>query len=189
MSTSRVEAFSDGVMAIIITLMAFQVQRPEGYDFKALRASVPSLLVFILSFVLIGIYWNNHHHLLRVTKRVTPAIMWANLHLLLWLCLVPIVTAWIGAFPMKPLPTASYATVCLFAGAAYWLLTRKIIAAHGTDSDIGRAIGGDLKGNLSVVAYAAAIPLAFLSPLITLGLCVLVAVMWIIPDRRLDTPR
>ena len=187
MSTNRLEAFSDGVMAIIITLMAFEVKRPEGTDLQALREILPTLLVFILSFVLIGTYWNNHHHLMSAAKRVTSAVMWSNLHLLLWLCLVPIGTAWVGSYYTEPLPVATYSAICLMAGWAYWLLTRAIIAADKPDSDIRRAIGGDLKGNLSVVAYAAGIPLAFVSPIITYALCAGVLVAWLIPDRRLAT--
>ena len=186
MSTTRLEAFSDGVMAILITLMAFEVKRPEGTDLQALSDILPTLLVFILSFVLIGTYWNNHHHLMRAAKSVTPAIMWANLHLLLWLCLVPIGTAWVGTNYLDPLPAATYSAICLLAGWAYWLLTHAIIAADKPDSDVRRAIGSDAKGNLSVVAYAAGVPLAFVSPFITYVLCAGVLVAWLIPDRRLS---
>jgi len=185
MSTGRVEAFSDGVMAIIITIMAFGIEPPIGTDLEALGEVVPSLLVFALSFAPIGTYWNNHHHLLSAAKKITPAVMWANLHLLFWLCLVPVVTAWVADHYEESLPAASYAAVCLLAGAAYWLLTRAIIGANGRDSDFARAIGSDLKGNVSVVAYSAAFVLAFLSPFACYAICLAVALMWIIPDRRL----
>lgn len=185
MSTGRLEAFSDGVMAIIITIMAFGVDPPQGADLDALGEVLPSLLVFALSFALIGTYWNNHHHLLRAANRITPAVMWANLHLLFWLSLVPIVTAWVGDYYAESLPAAGYGVVSLAAAGAYWLLVRAIIAADGPDSDIARAIGSDVKGNLSVVAYLAAVGLAFVSPYISYAILVAVALMWIIPDRRL----
>jgi len=185
MSTGRVEAFSDGVMAIIITIMAFGVTPPQGADLDALGEVLPSLLVFALSFALIGIYWNNHHHLLGAAGRITPAVMWANLHLLFWLSLVPIVTAWVGDYYSESLPAAGYGLVSLAAAGAYWLLVRAIIGADGPDSDIARAIGSDVKGNLSVVAYVAAVGLAFVSPYISYAILVAVALMWIIPDRRL----
>ena len=184
--TDRLEAFSDGVMAVIITIMAFSIPTPEGSSPAALRGLVPHLLVYVLSFVMVGIYWNNHHHLLRATERISGAVMWANLFLLFWLSLFPIVTAWVGRFPRTHLPAVAYGLVGLGAGVAYSLLVRMIIRVNGTDSTVGRSIGTDTKGYLSLVLYTAGMVLTIVvSPWVGYALYCAVAVMWIIPDRRL----
>jgi uncharacterized membrane protein len=182
--TGRVEAFSDGVLAVIITIMAFELRAPVGGSFTDLRARLPALLVYILSFVFIGMYWNNHHHLLRAARRVTAGVMWANLHLLFWLSLIPVLTEWMGEHSTDSAPAATYAMVSLGAGIAFIILTRAIIRADGSDSLVARAIGRDYKGRVSLVAYAAAIGLAFVSPWIAYALFVCIAVMWFVPDRR-----
>jgi len=183
--THRLEAFSDGVMAVIITIMAFELKAPHGTNLAALRHSVPPVLVYILSFVYIGIYWNNHHHLLRQTERISGAVMWANLHLLFWLSLVPVLTEWVGTSYHHTEPAAAYGTVVLAAAVAYWLLVRTIIHANDADSVVSQSLGSDTKGVVSIFIYGAAIGLAFVSPWIAYALYVLVAVMWIVPDRRL----
>ena len=182
--TGRLEAFSDGVMAVIITIMALELKAPEGDTFASLGHRLPALLVYILSFTFIGIYWNNHHHLLRAARRITGGVMWANLHLLFWLSLIPVLTEWIGEHYSKPVPTATYAMVCLASGVAFTILVRAIIRADGSSSLVATAIGGDTKGRVSLLAYAAATVLAFVSPWITYALFVAVAVMWFVPDRR-----
>jgi uncharacterized membrane protein len=184
--TGRVEAFSDGVLAVIITIMALELRAPIGGSFTDLRARLPALLIYILSFVFIGIYWNNHHHLLRAARRVTGGVMWANLHLLFWLSLIPVLTGWIGEHHQDSAPAATYGVVCLGAGVAFIILTRAIIRADGGDSLVAQAIGRDYKGRVSVLAYAAATGLAFVSPWIAYALFVSVAVMWFVPDRRLS---
>jgi uncharacterized membrane protein len=184
--TGRVEAFSDGVLAVIITIMAFGLRAPVGGSLTDLRGRLPALLVYILSFVFIGIYWNNHHHLLRAARRVTGGVMWANLHLLFWLSLIPVLTGWIGEHYREPAPAATYGVVCLGAGLAFIILTRAIIRADGSDSLVAQAIGRDYKGRVSLLAYAAATGLAYVSPWIAYALFVGVAVMWFVPDRRLS---
>lgn len=183
--TGRLEAFSDGVMAVIITLMAIELKAPAGGGFSDLGARVPELLVYILSFVFIGIYWNNHHHLLRAATRISGAVMWLNLHLLLWLSLIPVVTQWMAAHWRDHAPAASYAVVALGSAAAYTLLQGAIIRADGPGSVIADALGSDLKGRASLVAYVAALGLAFVSPIISYVLFASVALMWFIPDPRL----
>jgi uncharacterized membrane protein len=185
--TDRLEAFSDGVMAVIITIMAFSIPTPVGSSLTALRGLVPHLLVYVLSFVMIGIYWNNHHHLLRATERISGAVMWANLFLLFWLSLFPIVTAWVGRYPGHALPATSYGLIGLGAGVAYAILVRTIIRVNGADSTVGRSIGSDTKGYLSLVLYAGGMALAFVLPWLAYFLYACVAVMWFIPDRRLTT--
>jgi uncharacterized membrane protein len=182
--TGRLEAFSDGVLAVIITIMAFGLRAPVGGSFTDLRGRLPALLVYILSFVYIGMYWNNHHHLLRAARRVTGGVMWANLHLLFWLSLIPVLTEWMGEHYSESAPAATYAAVSLGAGVAFIVLTRAIIRADGSDSLVARAIGRDYKGRVSGLVYAAAIGLAFVSPWIAYALFVCVAVMWFVPDRR-----
>jgi TMEM175 potassium channel family protein len=182
--TGRVEAFSDGVLAVIITIMALELRVPVGGSFTALRGRLPALLVYILSFVFIGIYWNNHHHLLRAARRVTGGVMWSNLHLLFWLSLIPVLTGWIGEHYQESAPAATYGVVCLGAAIAFTILTMAIIRADGNDSLVAQAIGRDYKGRVSLVAYAAAIGLAFVSPWIAYALFAGVAVMWFVPDRR-----
>jgi uncharacterized membrane protein len=183
--TDRMEAFSDGVMAVIITIMAFEVKPPGGPSLAALHSRLPELLVYVLSFAMVGIYWNNHHHLLRTTERITGAVMWANLHLLFWLSLLPIVTGWIGEYPLHALPAASYGLVGFGAGVAYMILVRTIIRANGADSAVARGIGSDLKGKLSLVFYAIGVGLAFAAPVISYVMFGAVALMWFVPDRRL----
>jgi uncharacterized membrane protein len=182
--TGRVEAFSDGVLAVIITIMAFGLRAPVGGSFTDLRGRLPALLVYILSFVYVGMYWNNHHHLLRAARRLTGGVMWANLHLLFWLSLIPVLTEWMGEHYQESAPAATYAVVSLGAGVAFIVLTRAIIRADGSDSLVARAIGRDYKGRVSLLVYAAAIGLAFVSPWIAYALFVCVAVMWFVPDRR-----
>ena len=186
MSKSRLEAFSDGVLAIIITIMVLELHVPAGKDFGALRPVFPVLLSYVLSFVYVGIYWNNHHHLLHATKRVKGSMLWANLHLLFWLSLFPFMTGWVGSTGFAPHPTALYGMVLMMAGIAYWILERCIIAAEGADSVLGKAVGEDRKGLLSVALYAKAIPFAFFAHWIAAGLYVLVAFIWLIPDRRIE---
>jgi TMEM175 potassium channel family protein len=184
--TGRVEAFSDGVLAVIITIMALELRAPVGGSFTDLRGRLPALLVYILSFVMIGIYWNNHHHLLRAARRVTGGVMWANMHLLFWLSLIPVLTGWIGEHYRESAPAATYGVVCLGAAVAFVILTRTIIRADGGSSLVAAAIGRDYKGRVSLLAYAAAIALAFVSAWIAYALFVGVAVMWFVPDRRLS---
>ena len=182
--TGRLEAFSDGVLAVIITITALELRAPVGGSFTDLRGRLPTLLVYILSFVFIGMYWNNHHHLLRAARRVTGGVMWANLHLLFWLSLIPVLTGWVGEHYTKSAPAATYGVVGLGAGVAFIILTKAIIRADGSDSLVATAIGRDYKGRVSLLAYAASIVLAFVSPWITYALFVGVAVMWFVPDRR-----
>jgi TMEM175 potassium channel family protein len=186
MDTRRLEAFSDGVIAIIITIMVLELKVPHEASLQSLRPLLPVFLTYILSYLYLGIYWNNHHHLLHATQRVSGSILWANLHLLFWLSLVPFVTGWMGENHFEPGPTALYGVVLLMAGMAYTLLQRAIVARHGRDSTLGRAIGADLKGNLSLVFYAAAIAIAYFNVWIATALYILVALMWLVPDRRIE---
>jgi uncharacterized membrane protein len=183
--TGRLEAFSDGVMAVIITIMAFELKAPLGPSFHALSRRLPALLVYVLSFTFVGIYWNNHHHLLRATPRIDGAVMWANLHLLFWLSLIPVLTEWVGSSYRNTWPAAVYGMVGLAAALAYTLLVITIVRANERDSAVAMAIGSDLKGKVSLAMYALAIGFAFLSPWISYGLYAAVSVMWFIPDRRL----
>src|SRR5437870_5637470 len=182
--TARVEAFSDSVMAVIITIMAFELRPPQGFTLEAMRDQLPAVLVYVLSFVFIGIYWNNHHHLLRAADRISGAAMWANLFLLFWLSLIPVLTEWLRDEYRHALPAASYGAVALAAGLAYTILVRALIQTSGRESRLARAIGSDIKGYLSLVLYAAAVGLAFASPWISYGIFVAVALMWFVPDRR-----
>jgi uncharacterized membrane protein len=184
--THRLESFSDGVMAVIITITAFEIRPPHGTNVPALEHQLPVLLVYILSFTYIGIYWNNHHHLLRRTERISGAVMWANLHLLFWLSLMPALTSWVGTSYRHTEPAAAYGVVALAAAVAYWLLVRTIIHAEPPGSAVSISVGSDVKGVGSILIYGAAIGLAFVSPWIAYGLYALVAVIWIIPDRRLS---
>src|SRR4051794_27047595 len=186
MDTSRLEAFSDGVLAIIITIMVLELRAPHGIDFATLRPLAPVAISYVLSFVYLGIYWNNHHHMLHVTERVNGTILWANLHLLFWLSLIPFVTGWMGENKFAPAPTALYGVVLLAAAIAYWILQRVIIAEEGESSLLATAVARDLKGKLSPLLYAIAIPAAFLHQWIAGGLYVLVALIWLIPDRRIE---
>jgi len=186
MSKGRMEAFSDGVIAIIITIMVLELRPPEGIDLAALRPLIPTLLGYVLSFVYLGIYWNNHHHLLQAARHVSGAVLWANLHLLFWLSLVPFTTAWMNEHPLAAWPTALYGIVLFMAGVAYYILARVLIAAQGPGSALAAAIGNDTKGRLSIFSYALAIVMAFVSVWISYGLYVAVAIMWLIPDRRIE---
>ena len=186
MEKNRLEAFSDGVIAIIITIMVLELKVPHGHDFAAIKPLLPVFLSYVLSFIYVGIYWNNHHHMLHSTKRVSGGILWANLHLLFWLSLFPVTTGWMGENHAAPLPTALYGFVLLMAAIAYYILQRAIIASQGRDSVLAAAIGGDWKGKLSPVCYAAAVPLAFVNAWIAGGLYVSVALLWLVPDRRIE---
>jgi uncharacterized membrane protein len=186
MGTQRLEAFSDGVLAIIITIMVLELRVPHATGFQALRPLFPVFLSYVLSFVYVGIYWNNHHHMLHVTERVDGGILWANLHLLFWLSLVPFVTAWMGENHFVSLPMALYGFVLLMAAVAYMILQRAIIARQGTGSMLERAVGRDLKGKLSPVVYILAIVVSFIRPWVAGALYVLVALVWLIPDRRIE---
>jgi len=186
MSKTRLEAFSDAVIAIIITIMVLEMKVPHGTDLESLRPLIPVFLSYVLSFVFLGIYWNNHHHLLQAVKQVNGRVLWANLHLLFWLSLTPFVTGWMGENNFAARPVALYGTVLLFAAFAYFILSKTLIAHHGRDSALAKALGKDFKGKISVVVYVAAIPLAFMHSLIACGLYVLVAVMWLIPDPRIE---
>jgi uncharacterized membrane protein len=186
LGTGRLEAFSDGVIAIIITIMVLELRAPHGTTLSALRPLLPVLCSYVLSFVFIGIYWNNHHHMLHAAGTVNGRILWANLHLLFWLSLVPFVTGWMGENCFSALPVALYGAVLLMAGLAYYVLARALATHHGKDSKLAKAIGKDAKGIASVVIYAAAIPLSFVATWIAFALYVLVALIWFIPDRRIE---
>src|SRR5665213_396579 len=186
MSKGRMEAFSDGVLAVLITIMVLEMKSPHGTSLAALRPLLPVFLSYVLSFIYIGIYWNNHHHLLQAAQHVAGSILWANLHLLFWLSLIPFATAWMGENHFEPWPVALYGVVLLFAAIAYFFLTKTLIAHHGKDSTLAASIGSDRKGKVSVVFYAVAIPLAFVRPRIACACYVLVAVMWLIPDPRIE---
>jgi uncharacterized membrane protein len=182
----RLEAFSDGVIAIIITIMALELKVPHGADWDALRPMLPLFLSYVLSFVFLGIYWNNHHHLLQAVRRVNGRILWANLHLLFWLSLIPFTTGWMGENHFSAWPVAVYGGVLLCAACAYFVLARALIAHHGRESELATALGDDFKGKVSIACYVAAILLAFRMPWLACVIYVLVAVMWFIPDRRIE---
>ena len=186
MGKNRLEAFSDGVLAIIITIMVLELRVPSGSEFTALIPLMPAFLTYALSFVYLGIYWNNHHHMLQATQRVTGAVLWANLHLLFWLSLFPIVTGWVGDNHFAPAPMALYGVVLLMAGVAYLILQNAIIACNGKDSLLAKAVGRDAKGKLSAVMYGIAIPIAYFEVWISGSIYVLVAMMWLVPDRRIE---
>jgi uncharacterized membrane protein len=186
MGKNRLEAFSDGVLAIIITIMVLELKVPHGENLEALQALLPVFLSYILSFVYVGIYWNNHHHLLHAVHRVNGRILWANLHLLFWLSLFPFVTGWMGENHFAALPSALYGAVLLMAGIAYSILTRAILATEAADSVLAKAIGKDHKGKLSVVFYAFAIPLAFVNQWLAGVIYIGVAMMWLVPDMRIE---
>ncbi len=187
MSKARMETFSDGVIAILITIMVLQLRVPAGGHPSALLPLLPIFMSYVLSFVFLGIYWSNHHHLLQAVKHVDGRVLWANLHLLFWLSLTPFVTAWMGEHHFASWPVALYGIVFLFAAVAYFILTRVLIAVHGKDSIIATAVGSDVKGKISVIAYAVAIPVSFLHSLLACALYVLVAVVWLVPDRRIES--
>lgn len=186
MSKGRMEAFSDGVMAILITIMVLELKVPQAADLVMLRPLIPVFLSYVLSFVYIGIYWNNHHHLLQTIKHVDGCVLWANLHLLFWLSLIPFVTGWVGENKFASWPVALYGAVLLFAAIAYFVLTRSLIALHGRDSILSTALGRDFKGKVSIIIYLVAIPFAFVRSLFAFALYILVALIWFIPDRRIE---
>ena len=186
MSTTRLEAFSDGVVAIIITIMVLELKVPHGMDWPALRPTVFTLLMYVLSFVYIGIYWTNHHHMFHATEHVNGRVLWANLHLLFWLSLVPFVTTWMGENHFTAAPTAVYGVVLLAAAIAYTILQTSIIRQEGPQSRLARAVGNDRKGKLSIALYVSAILLAFVQPLIADAIYVAVALMWLVPDTRIE---
>jgi uncharacterized membrane protein len=189
MHKGRLEAFSDGVIAILITIMVLELKPPQSSDISALREVLPSFFSYLLSFVFLGIYWNNHHHMLNVTERVNGAVLWANLHLLFWLSLVPFGTAWIGQNHRDPWPTALYGVLLVCSGLSYTILQTTIIRNQGPGSRLATAVGKDRKGKFSVLAYASAIPLAFVEPTISDLIYVIVAGLWLVPDRRIETAR
>jgi uncharacterized membrane protein len=187
MTKGRLEAFSDGVLAVIITIMVLELKVPRGDDLRALDGMLPGLLGYVLSFIYIGIYWNNHHHLFHATRRIAGSVMWANLHLLFWLSLVPVLTGWVGAYPSAAWPTALYGTVLLMAALAWLVLESRIIAVNGKDSELARAVEHGAKEAVSPVLYAAAIGVAFVRPWIADALYAIVALLWIVPDRRIES--
>jgi uncharacterized membrane protein len=186
MGKTRLEAFSDGVLAVIITIMVLEMKVPHGEDLAALLPLLPVFLSYVLSFIYIGIYWNNHHHMLHLVQHVRGGILWANLHLLFWLSLVPFVTGWMGENHFAAVPTALYGAVLLMAAIAYWMLQQCIVATQGPDSTLARAVGRDLKGKISPLLYLIAIPGAFVSTWLSGALYVAVALMWLVPDRRIE---
>jgi uncharacterized membrane protein len=186
MTKGRIEAFSDGVLAIIITIMVLELNVPHGAELEALAPLAPVFLSYVLSFVILGIYWNNHHHLLQAAHRVDGRILWANLHLLFWLSLFPFGTAWMGENGFAAIPVAAYGAILLMAALAYFVLVRALLAREGRDSVLAAAVAKDVKGKLSPLLYAIAIPIAFLAPWVSLAIYVLVATIWFVPDVRIE---
>src|SRR6201997_2204381 len=186
LTKGRLEAFSDGVFAVIITIMVLDMRVPQGADLHALKPVLPVFLSYVLSFIYVGIYWNNHHHLLHASEHVTGGILWANLALLFCLSLVPFATAWMGENDYAPLPVAVYGVMLLSAGIAYSILSKSLIAHHGKNSVLAKSIGNDWKGKVSLLVYALAIPLAFVRPWIACACYAFVVVMWLVPDRRIE---
>lgn len=187
MGKGRLEAFSDGVLAIVITIMVLELKVPHGSELASLQPLLPVFLSYVLSFVYVGIYWNNHHHMLHATRKVSGGVLWANLHLLFWLSLFPFATAWMGENHFTAVPTAAYGVVLLMAALAYWVLQQRIIALEGPGSLLARAIGADIKGKLSLLAYLLAIALSFVQPWLACAVYVLVALAWLVPDRRIES--
>ena len=186
MTKGRLEAFSDGVIAIIITIMVLELHPPRSTSLAALGQIVPALLGYVLSFVFVAIYWNNHHHLMQAVRHVNGAVLWANMHLLFWLSLTPFATAWMGQNQFASGTVTVYGVLLLMTGTAYYILTRVLLAAHGADSPLGVALGRDFKGRISLAIYSVAIALSFFRPLVSCALYVTVAVMWLVPDRRFE---
>lgn len=186
MGKNRIEAFSDGVLAVIITIMVLEMKTPHGDSLADLLELLPVFLSYVLSFIYIGIYWNNHHHMFHAVKKVNGAVLWANLHLLFWLSLIPFLTDWISEHHRSPVPVAMYGVALLMSGVAYYILVRTLLDLHGKDSTFAKAIGDDFKGRISVVIYAVAIALTCLSSWLSIGLYAAVAVIWFIPDRRFE---
>ncbi len=187
MNAARLEAFTDGVVAIIITIMVLEIRVPRGSDLAALQADLPVLSAYVLSYVNVGIFWNNHHHMLHITERVNGKVLWANLALLFWLSLVPFVIRWIDETGFTALPTAAYGVVLLCAAVSYQILQQQLIAYNGRDSRLASAVGADFKGKLSLILYLAAIVLAFVRPWMAITLYVAVALLWLVPDRRIES--
>jgi len=186
MGKSRLEAFTDGVMAIIITIMVLELKVPHGAELAALKPLVPVFISYVLSFLYVGIYWNNHHHLFQVVQKVGGGVLWANLHLLFWLSLMPFATGWMGENHFSKMPVVIYGVVLLCAAIAYYFLTRALLAHHASDSPLAKALGCDFKGKISIVIYAAAIGLTFVDPWIGVALYFVVALIWLVPDRRIE---
>jgi uncharacterized membrane protein len=186
MSKGRVEAFSDGMVGIFITIMVLELKVPHGDDWSAIRPLLPAFSTYVLSFVFLGIYWNNHHHMLHAAERINGKVLWANLHLLFWLSLVPVTTGWMGDTRLAPLPTAVYGVDLLCSAIAYTILFRTLVAAQGEGSRLAAAVGKDTKGKLSLLFYAAAIPLAFVRPWMAVAIYVVVALIWLVPDPRIE---
>ncbi len=186
MSKTRLEAFSDGVIAILITIMVLELKVPHGADLAALRPMLPVFLAYVLSFVYLGIYWNNHHHMLHAAEKVDGRILWANLHLLFWLSLIPVATEWTGDHPKAPLPAAIYGVILLLAAIAYTLLQQAIVRRHGPGSVLAAAVGKDVKGKVSLALYIAAVAVAAFLPWVSYAIYVLVALIWLVPDRRIE---
>jgi len=184
---NRLEAFSDGVIAIIITIMVLEMKVPHGDDLASLWPLIPVFVSYVLSFTFIGIYWNNHHHLLHAVRQVNGPTLWANMHLLFWLSLIPFVTGWMGENHFHTAPVALYGIVLFMAGAAYFNLVRVLVKHQGKDSILAKAIGSDFKGRVSLAAYAAAVPLAFVYEWLSMGIYIAVAALWLIPDRRIES--
>jgi uncharacterized membrane protein len=186
LSKGRLEAFSDGVIAIIITIMVLELRPPEGASLHSLLPLIPSFLTYLLSFIYLGIYWSNHHHLFQAVHKVGGGVLWANLHLLFWLSLVPFVTGWMGDNGLAPVPVALYGTVMLLAAVAYFILVRVLLRLHGAESPLAASLGSDAKGKLSLGLYAASIPLAFFNAILSIAIFVVVALIWLVPDRRIE---
>jgi len=186
MKKGRLEAFSDGVIAIIITIMVLELKVPHGEEFSALKGLLPVLLSYMLSFIYLGIYWNNHHHLLHGAEKITGGVLWANLHLLFWLSLVPFTTSWMGETHFAEAPTSLYGVVLLMAAIAYWILQNQLLLVNGKDSLLAKALNKDLKGKISPALYIIAIPCAFVNEWISGGIYLLVALIWLIPDKRIE---
>ena len=187
MGKNRLEAFSDGVIAIIITIMVLEMKVPHGDHLDALQKLIPVFISYVLSFVFVAIYWNNHHHLLHAVKHVNGPTLWANMHLLFWLSLIPFVTGWMGENHFRPVPVALYGVALLMCGVAYSILVKALLKSHGADSTLAKAIGSDFKGKASLAAYACAVPLASVHEWIALGLYIAVAVLWFVPDKRIES--
>jgi uncharacterized membrane protein len=186
MTKGRMEAFSDGVIAIIITIMVLELKVPHSTELSSLIPLLPVFLSYAMSFVYIGIYWNNHHHLIQAVKHINGKVLWANLHLLFWLSLTPFVTAWMGENNFAPVPVALYGLVLLLAGVSYYILVRVLISLHGSGSLIERALGADIKGKISIVIYTGAIVLSFFQPLVSCAIYAIVVIMWLVPDKRIE---
>ena len=186
MTKGRLEAFTDGVAAIIITIMVLEIKPPQGADLAALQAGLPIFLAYALSYINVGIFWNNHHHLLHATDRINGRVLWCNLFLLFWLSLVPLVIRWLDETGLTPLPTAAYGAVLAMAAIGYTLLQRAIVAVNGRTSRLATALGHDLKGKISLAAYVVSVPVAFFNPWISIALYVAVALLWLVPDRRIE---